>query len=264
VAEEPLRETVDETGCVWLTLARVHVHNAFDERLIAALTAALTRLADDSACPAVVLAAEGRSFSAGADLDWMRRQGAASFADNVADAMALAELLRVLDELPKPTLAVVQGAAYGGGVGLVACCDVAIAAQTAKFAMTEVRLGLIPAVISPHVLAAIGARAARRYFLTGEAFGAEEALRLGLVHQVVPPDDLVAAAQAVLSTIVGNSAAAIADAKALIRAVEGRPFDAALRRETAERIARARATADAQARLAAFLARRGTERSNRT
>lgn len=254
--EGPIREASDELGCVWLTLARPDVHNAFDEHLISALTATLRRLAAEPSCRAVVLAAEGSSFCAGADLDWMVRQGAASFDDNVADALALAEMLHVLDELPKPTLALVQGPAYGGGVGLVACCDIAIAADGATFAMTEVRLGLIPAVISPHVLAAIGSRAARRYFVTGEVFDATEALRLGLVHQVVAADQLAAAARPLLTRIAGNSAAAMADAKALIRAVAGRPFDAGLRRDTAERIARARASADAQHRLKEFLARR--------
>lgn len=255
---------MDEAGAVWLILSRPHVHNAFDENLIAALTLALTRLAADPGCRAVVLAAEGRSFCAGADLDWMRRSGSASFDDNVADAMGLAELLRTLDELPKPTLAVVQGPAYGGGVGLVACCDVAIAAEGAKFAMTEVRLGLIPAVISPHVLAAIGARAARRYFVTGESFDAVEALRLGLVHEVVAADQLEAAARRVMAVIAANSAAAMADAKALIRSVDGRPFDAELRHETAERIAHARASADAQARLTGFLDRRSAKGSIRS
>lgn len=256
MSDGPVRERRDEAGCTWLTLARPHAHNAFDERLIEVLTAALRCAAADSGCRAVVLAAEGASFCAGADLDWMRRQGAAAFEDNVADALKLAALLHTLDELPKPTLAVVQGPAFGGGVGLVACCDIAIAAERARFAMTEVRLGLIPAVISPHVLAAIGARAARRYFLTGEAFDAAEALRLGLVHQVVAADQLAAAARATLDVIAANSVAAMADAKALIRAVSGRPFDAALRRDTAERIARARASAEAQERLAAFFARR--------
>ncbi len=258
--EERIVCTIDAQGTGWLRLNRPQVHNAFDEGLIAELTDRLSELGGRDDVRAVALSAAGRSFSAGADLEWMARLGGASFEDNVADALKLAEMLDVLNTLPKPTLAVVQGPAFGGGVGLVACCDVAIAAETARFAMTEVRLGLIPAVISPHVLAAIGARASRRYFITGEAFDAFEALRLGLVHRVVPAAELAAAADAMLATLAQNSLEAMADAKALIRDVDGRPLDAGLRRTTAERIARARASEDGRARIAKFLEKRDTRR----
>lgn len=257
MAEQAVTLSIDDRGVGWLRLNRPQVHNAFDEVLIASLTDGLRDVGGRTDVRAVALVAEGRSFCAGADLEWMRRLGGASFEDNVTDALKLAEMLDVLDTLPKPTLAVVQGPAYGGGVGLVACCDIAIAADHARFAMTEVRLGLIPAVISPHVLAAIGPRAARRYFLSGEAFGAAEALRLGLVHRVVPAAELPAAADAMLATLAQNSLAAMADAKALIRDVTGRPLDAGLRRTTAERIARARASDDGRGRIAAFLENRG-------
>jgi methylglutaconyl-CoA hydratase len=251
---------VDDDGTGWLSLNRPDRHNAFDDVLIAEMSTALQAVAADERVRAVVLRARGRSFSAGADLDWMRRMGAASEAENVADAVRLAELLAALDRLPKPTIALVNGAAYGGGVGLVAACDIAIAATGAVFAMTEVRLGLIPAVISPHVLAAIGPRQARRYFITGERFGADEALRIGLVHDVVEPADLDAAGRRMLATLARNGPRAMAEVKTLIQAIAGRPIDAELMRDTAERIARARASEEGRTRIAAFLDRR-TQRS---
>lgn len=252
----PVLVAVDGDGVGWLSLNRPRAHNAFDEIVIEQMTCALRGLAEDRNVRAVALRGNGRSFCAGADLNWMRRMGDVSEADNVADAMRLAELLETLEHMPKPTVAIVHGATYGGGVGLVAACDIAIAADVAVFAMTEVRLGLIPAVISPHVLAAIGGRQARRYFITGEAFGAAEALRIGLVHQVVGAGELDGAAHGMLATLLGNGPGAMAEVKELIRAVAGRPFDAALMRDTAERIARARSSAEGRTRIAAFLDRR--------
>jgi methylglutaconyl-CoA hydratase len=243
----------DGTG--WLSLNRPERHNAFDESLIAELTHALQVLAADQHVRAVAIAATGNSFSAGGDLRWMQRMAESSFEDNLADAGRLALLLETLDRLPKPTLALVQGAAYGGGVGLIAACDVAIAADSALFAFTEVKLGLVPAVISPYVIAAIGQRAARRYFLTAERFDAAEALRLGLVHKLVPEWDLRPAAAGLLATLAGNSIAAMAAAKRLIRAVAGRPIDELLTQETAREIAAIRASGDAQRRISAFLNR---------
>lgn len=255
-ADAPVLVEVDDAGVGWLRLNRPQIHNAFDERLIAALTAALHRFASDPEVRAVVLTGRGRSFCAGADLNWMRRMGEAGEAENVEDALRLAELLDLLDRLPKPTVALVNGPGYGGGVGLVACCDVALAADHAVFAMTEVRLGLIPAVISPHVLAAIGPRQARRYFVTGESFSAAEALRIGLVHQVVEADALEAAGRRVLAVLAGNGPRAMAEVKTLIRDVAGRPMDAALRLDTAQRIARARGSEEGRTRIAAFLEKR--------
>src|SRR4051794_9908947 len=210
---------VSEDGVASVTLNRAEVHNAFNDAIIADLTGTLRRLGDDDKVQAVVLRAEGKSFSAGADLGWMQRMANCGHAENLADAGALAELMRVLNFLPKPTVARVQGAAFGGGVGLVACCDIAIASDAASFSLSEVRLGLIPAVISPYVVAAIGERAARRYFLTAERFDAAEALRLGLVHQVVPADQLDAAIDSILARLSEGGPAAQRAAKDLIFAV---------------------------------------------
>jgi methylglutaconyl-CoA hydratase len=203
-----------------------------------------------------VLRAEGRSFSAGADLGWMQRMAGYGHAENLADAGALAELMRVLNFLPKPTVSRVQGAAFGGGVGLVACCDIAIASDAVGFSLSEVRLGLIPAVISPYVVAAIGERAARRYFLTAERFGADEALRIGLVHQVVPADQLDSAVDTILIRLSEGGPTAQRAAKDLIFTVAHRPIDAGLIHDTAERIATIRASAEGREGLAGFLEKR--------
>jgi methylglutaconyl-CoA hydratase len=247
---------VSEDGVASVTLNRAEVHNAFNDTVIADLTGTLRRLGDDDKVQAVVLRAEGKSFSAGADLGWMQRMANYGHAENLADAGALAELMRVLNFLPKPTVARVQGAAFGGGVGLVACCDIAIASDAASFSLSEVRLGLIPAVISPYVVAAIGERAARRYFLTAERFGADEALRIGLVHQVVPADQLDSAVDTILTRLSEGGPAAQRAAKDLIFAVAHRPIDAGLIHDTAERIATIRASAEGREGLAGFLEKR--------
>lgn len=247
---------IGDDGVAVVTLNRPDVHNAFNDVVIAELTKVLRGLGDDPAVRAVVLRAEGKSFSAGADLGWMKRMAGYSQEENEADAMALAELMRTLDRLPKPTLAVVQGAAFGGGVGLVACCDIAVAAETATFCLSEVRLGLIPAVISPYVVAAMGERAARRYFLTAERFGAAEAHRLGLVHEVVPAEGLERAAEAMLARLKEGGPAAQAAAKDLIFSVSRRPADEAVIRDTAVRIAAIRASEEGREGLEAFLGKR--------
>jgi methylglutaconyl-CoA hydratase len=239
-----------------LWLNRPERHNAFDDGLIAELSAALVELAADSAIRVVLLAGRGKSFSAGADLAWMKRMAGYTAAENEADAQKMAEMLHRLDSLAKPTIALVQGAAMGGGVGLVAACDIAIAAEDAQFAFSEVRLGLTPATISPYVIAAIGPRAARRYFLTAERFDARRALRLGLVTVVVPAADLAMEASRLADILCQNGPAAMAEAKRLIADVTGRPIDAALRRETAGRIARRRASAEGREGVAAFLEKR--------
>ena len=247
--------TVRDGALATVTLNRPKVHNAFNDAVIAELTRHLDDLAGDGNVRAVVLRANGGSFSAGADLEWMRRMADYDEAANVADARALAALMHALDRLPQPTLAVVQGPAFGGGVGLVACCDIAVAAETATFSLSEVKLGLIPAVISPYVVAAIGARAARRYFLTGERFSALEAQRLGLVHEVVPGHMLDAAATTVLDRLAEGGPQAQAAAKALIADVAGRTPDS-VRDETARRIAAIRAGAEGKEGVAAFLEKR--------
>jgi methylglutaconyl-CoA hydratase len=243
-------------GSAWITLDRPEVHNAFDDRLIAELTAALASLAADEAVRALVLTGSGRSFSAGADLNWMRRCSTYGEAENLADARALAALMATLDELPKPTIARVNGAALGGGTGLVACCDIALASAEAKFGTTEVRLGLIPAVIGPYVVAAIGVRQARRLMLTGERISAVEAARIGLVHEVVEPEQLDGAVARLLDDILKGGPAALAAAKRLVRDLAGRPLDAALIDDTARRIAALRATSEGREGVAAFLDKR--------
>jgi methylglutaconyl-CoA hydratase len=243
-------------GVATVTLDKPEVHNAFDDEVIAELTEAFRRLGADPAARVVVLRANGNSFSAGADLEWMQRVARYAHEQNVADAMALAEMLRALDACPKPTVALVEGPAYGGGVGLVAACDIAIAADAASFALSEVRLGLIPAVIGPYVIAAIGERACRRYFLTAERFSAAEAHRLGLVHQVVPADRLEAAAADCTARLRECGPAAQAAAKELIHVIVGRPIDDASVRDGAECIARRRASAEGQEGVAAFLEKR--------
>jgi len=249
-------EKVGEDGIARLTLNRPEVHNAFNDELIAALTGALRRLEADQRVRAVTLAGSGKSFSAGADLTWMQRMAGYSEAENLRDAEALARLMRTLNRLAKPTLALVHGPAFGGGVGLVACCDIAIAAEEAAFSLSEVKLGLIPAVIAPYVIAAIGERAARRYFLTAERFSAEQAQRLGLVHQVVAADRLEDAARRASSALLQGGPAAQAEAKDLISAISGRKVDDRVIGETARRIARVRVADEAREGIAAFLEKR--------
>jgi methylglutaconyl-CoA hydratase len=246
-------------GVARLILTRPEKHNAFDEVLIEDLTQALTGLGQDPSVDVVVLAAEGKSFSAGGDLGWMKRAAEKSRAGNIADATALASLMRTLDTLPKTTLAVVQGAAYGGGVGLIACCDIAIAAPHATFSLSEVKLGLIPAAISPYVIAAIGTRQARRYFQTAESFDAATAQRIGLVHEVIEADSLEARAIELAQAIVKTAPVARQDAKRLVFDLAHRPIDDALTAMTAERIADARARDEAREGLAAFFERRAPQ-----
>jgi methylglutaconyl-CoA hydratase len=243
-------------GVARLRLDRPELHNAFDAGLIAELTRALERLATDPAVRAVVLEAAGASFSAGADLNWMRGMAAASEADNREDSLALARLMRMLDELPKPTIARVQGAAFGGGVGLVACCDIAIGVPEAKFGLTESKLGLLPAVISPYVVAAIGARNARRYFATAEIFDAAEALRIGLLHQVLPAGELDAAVQKQVDLLLKAGPIASASAKKLVRDAVSHSDGARHDADNAALIAKLRVSPEGQEGLSAFLDKR--------
>ncbi len=249
-------ESFDERGVARLTLTRTEVHNAFNDQLIAEMTTALKGMEEDPRVRVVVLAAEGKSFSAGADLNWMQAMAGYSEAENLRDAEALAELLRTLNFLTKPTVALVQGPAFGGGVGLVSACDIAIASEEASFALTEVKLGLIPSVISPYVVAAIGQRAARRYLLTAERFSAETAYYLGLVHRVVPPHGLEQAGEDMVEALLKNGPQAVAACKDLIFAVAERPATPEVIADTARRIARVRVSAEGQEGLAAFLEKR--------
>jgi methylglutaconyl-CoA hydratase len=240
-----------------ITMNRPERHNAFDDAIIQELTTALRAMEAEDAVRIVILSAAGKSFSAGADLNWMKRMSGFSRDENERDAMQLGALMRTLAHLRKPTLARVQGAAYGGGVGLVACCDLAIATQAATFALSEVRLGLIPAVVSPYVVAAIGERAARRYFMTGERFDAAEAWRLGLVHELAPDEDEMDAKLAeMVETLLGCGPVAQREAKELVRAVAGRPVTSELIQDTAGRIARIRASQEGAEGVSAFLEKR--------
>jgi methylglutaconyl-CoA hydratase len=242
----------------WLTLNRPQIHNAFDDELIAALTDALAQADADPAVRAVVLSGNGSCFSAGADLNWMRGMASASEQENREDSLRLARLMRNLQFLSKPTVARVNGAAYGGGVGLVACCDIAVGVDTAKFALSEVKLGLVPAVISPYVIAAIGLREARRLFITGEVFDAAVAARIGLLHAVVPPAELDEAIERQLYLLAKAGPLAQCEAKRLALRVGGADPAEAERIDAAnaELIARLRVSAEGQHGLSAFLDKR--------
>jgi methylglutaconyl-CoA hydratase len=242
------------TATVWLN--RPDVHNAFDDELIASLAKELKRLEADKSVRVVILEGRGKSFSAGADFNWMKKTVKYSEAENVRDAQALADLLRTLNRLKKPTIAAVQGNAFGGGVGLVACCDIAFAAEHVHFAFTEARLGLIPATIGPYVIRAIGQRQARRYFLTAESFGAEEALRIGLVHQIIPLVDLGRLIRQTVDALLACGPLAQKETKKLIRRVAYGPIDSTMIADTAERIAAMRTSPEGQEGMTAFLEKR--------
>jgi methylglutaconyl-CoA hydratase len=239
----------------WIALARPSVHNAFDDTLIAELTDALRAAEADTDVRMVVLTGDGGTFSAGADLGWMKRMAAASEEENLADSLRLATLMRTLNFLSKPTIARVNGSAYGGGVGLVACCDVAIGVDTAKFSLSEVKLGLVPAVISPYVTAAIGPRHARRLFTGAEVIDAAEARHIGLLHAVVPAAELDAAVDRTLHFWAKGGPVAQREAKALALRMAGMTRESAERvdRENAALIARLRVSPEGQQGLTAFL-----------
>jgi methylglutaconyl-CoA hydratase len=239
-----------------LRLDRADVRNAFSDVMIAELDAALTALAARADVRVVVLASAGPVFSAGADLNWMRRMANYSRGENRADAAKLADMLLRLATLPQPTVARVQGDCYAGGLGLVAACDIAVAVDTAQFCLTEVRLGLIPATIGPHVVRAIGARQASRYFLTAETFTALMARELGLVHEVCAANDLDAVIERVTTHLCQASPSALTESKRLIRDLATLPIDANTAALTADRIADVRASADGREGVQAFLERR--------
>ncbi len=252
-----LTTTIDARGIAHVTLDRPERHNAFDEPLIAAITMAFRTLGLDPGVRAVLLTGNGKSFCAGADIDWMRRAGGWTEAENRDDAMKLSDMLDAIDACPRPVIARVQGNVAGGGVGVVACADMAVAIDGAAFRLSEVRLGLTPATISPYVIGRIGAGAARRWFLTAESFGADAAKAMGLVAETAASP---AAADAVIegwiSHIVAAAPGAVADAKALVREVAGRPVSDDLRALTARRIAARRGSAEGREGLAAFLEKR--------
>ncbi|PZV40423.1 crotonase/enoyl-CoA hydratase family protein [Mesorhizobium kowhaii] len=252
---ETIRVTTDEIGVATLTLARPDKHNAMSGQMIAELAGAAEVLANDDKVRAVVLTGEGDSFCAGADLAWMRTQASAARDERIAEASKLARVLRALNELPKPLIGRINGQAFGGGLGLMSVCDVAVAVDTAKFGFTEVRLGLIPATISPYVLARMGEGRARRVFMSARIFDANEACELGLISSAVPPADLEAAVEAEVRPYRSASPQAVAASKALARRL-GPAIDDAIIGETVALLANAWETTDAAQGIAAFFDRR--------
>lgn len=239
-----------------ITLQRPEARNAFSDAVIAELTAAFQEMAASAEVRTVVLAATGPAFCAGADLNWMRRMADYSRDENLADAGALADMLRAIYECPKPTIARIQGDVYAGGMGLVAACDMAISVETANFCLSEVKLGLIPATISPYVIRAMGARAAHRYFLTAERFDAKEAHRIGFVHDVVSADQLDAKVAELTSALTSASPNAVRSCKNLLQDVAGRDIDAPLIGRTVEGIADIRTSREGREGVQSFLQKR--------
>jgi len=250
--------SIDPRGVLTLCMNRPAVHNAFDAQMIEELTAALISADRDDAVRLVVITGAGKCFSAGADLNWMRSLVDATREDNERDALQLAKLMRSLNYFSKPTLARINGAAFGGGVGLIAACDITIAAEGAKFGLTEVRLGLVPAVISPYVIRRIGETHARRYFLTAERFDSRRAVEIGLVQQAVDGEQLDAAVEDVVNQVLSGGPQAVAHAKRLVFGIAGHGVEDQKRIDetTARLIAELRVSAEGQEGLAAFLEKR--------
>lgn len=239
-----------------VTLNRPELRNAFNEHAIAELALAFDELGRSDTVRAIVLAANGPSFCAGADLNWMKKMAGYSHEENQDDALRLADMLRTIYLCPKPTVAKVQGDCYAGGMGLVAACDIVVAVDTAGFCLSEVKLGLIPATISPYVIKAMGEQAARRYFLTAERFDAVEAHRIGVAHEVVAADALDATVTGIVKALVNNSPNAVKEAKTLVREIVGQPVDDALLNDTAGRIAAIRSSLEGREGVASFLEKR--------
>ena len=256
MSETNVKVNIDARGVATVLLDRADRHNAFDENMIAELTATFESLASNDQLKLMILRSSGKNFSAGADLDWMKRMANYGHDENLRDANLLAQMLHTLNYLPFPTIARVQGAAMGGGAGLVCCCDIAIASDKASFAFSEARLGLIPATISPYVLQSIGAQASRRFFLTAERFDASKALALGMVSEVFAEEEMDAEVEKLVGIILANSAEAVKAAKRLIFDIENQEVNAELLQMTSERIAEIRASEEGKEGLAAFLEKR--------
>lgn len=247
---------VQSGGVARVTLDRPQIRNAFDDALISALTTALRELDVDEGVRAVVLAGNGPAFCAGADLNWMKRMAGYGYEQNLADAQSLAAMLKTLDRMRKPTVARVHGPAFAGGVGLVAACDIAIGVPAAKFCLSEAKLGLSPATISPYVVRAMGERMARRYFLTAEVFDAAEACRVGLLTAVSPSEKLDGEIDEILQHLMQGGPQALAKIKDLIRTVASSPVDDPLIADTAKRIAEIRVSPEGREGIASFLEKR--------
>ncbi|MEW6997984.1 enoyl-CoA hydratase/isomerase family protein [Colwelliaceae bacterium BS250] len=247
---------IDERGVATVTLNNPDKHNAFDDAVINELTATFTSIADNPNVRVMVLASTGKSFSAGADLGWMKRMASYSYEENLTDANALANMLKVLNFMPMTTIAKVQGAAFGGAVGLVSCCDIAIASEKASFCLSEVKLGLIPATISPYVVNAMGLKACRRYFQTAERFFAQKAEQIGLVDEVCTSDDLATQVESMISVLLQNSPSAVKQAKQLAFDVAYQTIDDDLLSDTSARIAAIRVSSEGQEGLSSFFEKR--------
>lgn len=243
-------------ACATVWLNRPQVRNAFDDTVIAELTQAFTALGSDAGVRIIVLAARGPAFCAGADLNWMQKMAGYSDAENRADAMRLAQMLKTIHACPKPVIAKVQGDCYAGGMGLVATCDIAVAADAAQFCLSEVKIGLIPATIAPYVVRAMGGRAAHRYFLTAERFPAQQAQAIGFVHEAVAADVLDAKVDEIVKALLAASPHALAEAKRLVNDVAGQPLSDDLIADTVERIAAIRSSDEGCEGLRAFLEKR--------
>jgi len=247
---------VNEQGIATVTLNNPDKHNAFDDDIIKQLTTIFTDISQRDDISIMVLNSEGKSFSAGADLGWMKRMANYSYEDNLTDANALAQMLKALNFLPQTTIAQIQGAAFGGAVGLASCCDIVIASNKASFCLSEVKLGLIPATISPYVVDAIGLKASRRYFQTAERFFADKAQQLGLVDEVVAPDELLQEVDAMIEKLLANGSQARRQAKKLSQDVAFQTIDDDLLKDTSERIAAIRVSDEGQEGLTAFFEKR--------
>jgi methylglutaconyl-CoA hydratase len=244
---------IDSRGVAQVTLNNPDKHNAFDDQMIIELTNAFNALAANANVRIMLLKSEGKSFSAGADLEWMKRMASYSYQQNLNDARALAAMLKALHQMPIPTIARVQGAAFGGAIGLISCCDIALASSNASFALSEVKIGLVPSTISPYVIAAIGERHAKRYFMTAERFDTNTALQISLVHEAVEEQFLDDKVEQLITAILSNGPEAVVAAKQLVFAVSGKAIDSSLIEHTCEVIAGIRVSAQGQEGLSAFL-----------
>ncbi len=249
-------ETQLAQGIAVIWLNRPDARNAMNDQMLAELNDAMDAAGEDDDVRVIVLAGRGKAFCAGGDLNWMKTARGMTPEAARADSAPLANLLRKLYESPKPTVARVQGPAYAGGMGLVAACDIAIASTDAKFCLSEVKLGLIPAMISPYVIKAMGEPSARRYFITGEVFDAAEAYRIGFVHDICPPEELDGTVNIILGHLVQGGPNALGECKKLVQDMVGRPIDDAIVADTAARIARVRASDEAQEGIASFFEKR--------
>nr|WP_286267862.1 enoyl-CoA hydratase/isomerase family protein [Thalassotalea atypica] len=247
---------VDRRGVATVTLNNPNKHNAFDDTIIAQLTESFEQIASNKLVKVMVLASNGKSFSAGADLGWMKRMAGYSYEENLRDANALAKMLHALNFMPQPTIARVQGAAFGGAVGLASCCDIVVASNKASFCLSEVKLGLIPATISPYVVNAIGLRASRRYFQTAERFFAEQASKIGLVDEVVLPEQLDNEVERFIQCLLENGPEAVQSAKKLAFDVAYQEITPTLMNTTSERIATIRVSPEGQEGLSSFFEKR--------